>query len=84
LDESIRNCGWPGQGKRPIIHTVHTARKKQKKGIAGVEPCLRYGRHSRSKTAFFQNAYVPAILVFLLSERLKDVDARNKAGHDDA
>jgi len=81
LDKSIRNCGWPGQGKRPIIHTVHTARKKQKKGIAGVEPCLRYGRHSRSKTAFFQNAYVPATHVFL-AERTEDVDARRKAGHD--
>ena len=36
------------------------------------------------RTAFFQNAYVPAILVFLLSERLEDVDTRHKAGHDDA
>jgi hypothetical protein len=34
------------------------------------------------RTAFLQNAYGPAIHVFLLSERLEDVDARHKAGQD--
>jgi hypothetical protein len=37
--------------------------------------------HSRSKNGVASLAYVPAIHVFLL-ERLKNVDARHKAGHD--
>jgi hypothetical protein len=32
------------------------------------------------RTAFFQNAYIPAIP--FLAARQKDVDARHKAGHD--
>jgi hypothetical protein len=37
--------------------------------------------HSRPKDGVLSHAYVPAIHVFLHA-RLKDVDARHKAGHD--
>ena len=38
--------------------------------------------HSRSKNGVASLAYVPAIHVFGASECCKDVDARDKPGHD--
>jgi hypothetical protein len=39
-------------------------------------------RHSRSKNGALSHAYVLAIHVFELWPRSKDVDARDKRGHD--
>jgi hypothetical protein len=43
---------------------------------------INWPRKAVRRTAFFQNAFVPAIHAPYLLKPLQDMDARHKAGHD--
>ena len=47
------------------------------------DPCLVMAGHSRPKDGVLSHAYVPGIHGLIALHRHKDVDGRDKPGHDE-